>query len=67
MSDLSGSRQDLPIIAKLKRILLTRRALVYAGAALAVLLVLAWFDAGEEPLHPIVQHIASPIAEGAGS
>jgi len=32
------------------------------GAAVAVLLLLAWFDGGEEPLHPIVEDLATPGA-----
>ena len=64
MSELSGSKRALPNIAALKAAFLTRRAAIYAGLALLVVLALAWVDAGEEPLRPIVQHIASPLAEG---
>jgi hypothetical protein len=31
-----------------------------AGAATVILLALAWFDGGEEPLHPIAEEIALP-------
>jgi hypothetical protein len=30
------------------------------GVVVAALLALAWFDGGEEPLHPIAQDIALP-------
>jgi len=30
------------------------------GAVIAALLALAWFDGGEEPLHPIAQDVALP-------
>lgn len=36
-----------------------RRGLILAMVMLAVI-VLAWFDGGEEPLHPISQDIAVP-------
>jgi len=36
-------------------------ALALAGLA-AALLALAWFDGGEEPLHPIAQAVAVPGA-----
>ena len=67
MSDLSGAKRALPNIADLKRVAMTRRAAVYAGVALVAVLVLAWIDGGEEPLRPIVQHIASPVANGGAS
>lgn len=31
-----------------------------AGVAALVLVVLAWFDGGEEPLHPIAQDVTLP-------
>jgi hypothetical protein len=37
-----------------------RRRLVMAGVVAAALLALAWFDGGEEPLHPIAQDVALP-------
>lgn len=37
-----------------------RRWLVIAGMMVAVLLALAWFDGGEEPLHPIAEDVALP-------
>lgn len=39
-----------------------RRRLMLGGAAvlLVVLLMLAWFDGGEEPLHPIAEPITLP-------
>ena len=37
-----------------------RRWPLVLGVVVAVLLALAWFDGGEEPLHPIVQDIALP-------
>lgn len=64
MSDLSGAKRALPNTADFKRAFVTRRTAVYAGAALVAVLVLAWIDGGEEPLRPIVQYIASPVAEG---
>ena len=67
MSDLSGAKRALPNFADLKRAATTRRAAVYAGAALVAVMALAWIDAGEEPLRPIVQHIASPVADGDAS
>lgn len=36
------------------------RKAVWAALGLAVLLVLAWFEGGEEPLHPITQDVALP-------
>ena len=35
----------------------SKRWVRYAGAALLVLLVLAWIDGGVEPLHPIEQPV----------
>ena len=37
-----------------------RRRLVIAGVVAAALLMLAWFDGGEEPLHPIAEDVALP-------
>ena len=37
-----------------------RRRIVIAGVVAAVLLALAWFDGGEEPLHPIAEDVALP-------
>ncbi|WP_143704550.1 hypothetical protein [Porphyrobacter sp. TH134] len=37
-----------------------RRWPLIAGVAATVLLVLAWFDGGEEPLHPIAETVALP-------
>jgi hypothetical protein len=37
-----------------------RRWSLALGAVTAVLLALAWFDGGQEPLHPIAQDIAVP-------
>ncbi|WP_211277388.1 hypothetical protein [Erythrobacter donghaensis] len=37
-----------------------RRWLLVALLAAVALLVLAWFDGGEEPLHPIAQDVALP-------
>jgi hypothetical protein len=34
--------------------------MVIAGLVMAALLVLAWFDGGEEPLHPIADEVALP-------
>ena len=31
-----------------------------AGLAVAALLALAWFDGGEEPLHPIAEPVSLP-------
>jgi len=67
MSELSGAKRALPTLADLKRVLMTRRAAIYGGLALAALLAFAWMDAGEEPLRPIVQHIASPIGDRGAS
>jgi len=33
---------------------------VIAGVVAAVLLVLAWFDGGEEPIHPIAEDVVLP-------
>lgn len=37
-----------------------RRWMVIAGLVVAALLALAWFDGGEEPLHPIADDVALP-------
>ena len=37
-----------------------RRWPLAAGVAAAVLAALAWFDGGEEPLHPIAQDVTLP-------
>lgn len=37
-----------------------RRWPLVAGAVLVVVLILAWFDGGEEPVHPIAQPVAVP-------
>jgi hypothetical protein len=37
-----------------------RRRIVIAGVVAAALLALAWFDGGEEPLHPIAEDVALP-------
>ena len=37
-----------------------RRRIVIAVLALVALLALAWFDGGEEPLHPIAEDVALP-------
>ena len=39
---------------------LSRRAPIYAVAAVLLLLVIAYVDGGEEPLRPIVQQIEAP-------
>lgn len=49
-------------VAPLGRSNMQRRWPYYAGAALLAVLVIAWIDGGEEPLHPIVQ----PLALSAG-
>lgn len=36
---------------------LRSRAVFYAGIALVALLGLAYFDGGEEPIHPITQQV----------
>jgi len=43
-----------------------RRTTLLAGLAGLFVIVLAWIDGGEEPLHTIVQPIAVP-GEGGGS
>jgi hypothetical protein len=40
-----------------------RRWLLVVGGGAVVLLALAWFDGGEEPLHPIAQDVAVPEQE----
>lgn len=37
-----------------------RRRIVIAGVVAALLLTLAWFDGGEEPLHPIAEDVMLP-------
>ena len=66
MSDRFGTPRAQSLIADLQRIATKKRTLAYAGGALVAVLVLAWIDAGEEPLHPIVHRIASPVANGGG-
>ncbi|MEP3051368.1 MAG: hypothetical protein ABJP48_00115 [Erythrobacter sp.] len=36
----------------------------YILAVFVVIIGLAWFDGGEEPLHPIVQEIGDPLGNG---
>mgnify|MGYP000253509516 CR=1 FL=1 len=47
-------------IAQPKRAANMRRWPLYAAAAVAGVLVIAWFDGGEEPIRPIVQPLALP-------
>jgi len=44
---------------------LKKRLPFYFGAALLGIVALAYIDAGEEPLHPIVQSVAFPSAGDA--
>ena len=44
-----------------------QRWVKYAGAALLVLLALAWIDGGEEPLHPIKQPVSLSGQSGEGA
>lgn len=37
-----------------------RRWAVLAGVMVTVLLAMAWFDGGEEPLHPIAEAVSLP-------
>jgi hypothetical protein len=37
-----------------------RRWPLLAGAVALALIAIAWFDGGEEPLHPIAQDVALP-------
>lgn len=43
-------------------VLLRRRTWSIAALGIFVLLTLAWFDGGEEPIHPINQEIPVPEA-----
>ena len=43
------------------------RYALYGAGALIVLLVLAYIDGGEEPLHPIVQSVSLPSQSESGS
>jgi len=45
---------------------LARRLSIYVVLAIVGVLALAWFDGGEEPIHPIVQSIALPQGAGEG-
>jgi hypothetical protein len=45
--------------------LANRRWAFFAALAVAGLLALAYFDGGEEPIHPISQQIALPTGSGA--
>ena len=38
----------------------TRHRGLILGAVMMAVIALAWFDGGEEPLHPIVQDVAVP-------
>ncbi len=70
MSNTDGShpsmKRDLPLQTsapeqgRYTRIL--RRVPIYAGLVIAGLVIAAYIDGGEEPLHPIVQEIAIPKA-----
>lgn len=69
-TDLSQPKTDTLVLApgpgRAERLAHHRQRLpLYAGAALALLLVLAWIDGGAEPLHPITQAVDlnSPVAE----
>ena len=44
-----------------------RRYAIYGIGALIVLLVLAYVDGGEEPLHPIVQSVSLPSQSESSS
>ena len=47
-------------IAPPKHAAQARRWPLYAAGAVLAVLVIAWFDGGEEPIRPIVQPIALP-------
>ncbi|BDI60911.1 hypothetical protein [Qipengyuania nanhaisediminis] len=64
MSEQSRTLRASSTIDQGKRAASRRRWAVYAGLACAIVLVLAYIDAGEEPLRPIVHRIALPIGGG---
>ncbi|MEL7189928.1 MAG: hypothetical protein AAGK17_10290 [Pseudomonadota bacterium] len=43
---------------------LRRRLLIYAGLIVLGVVVAAYVDGGEEPLHPIVQEVMLPTENG---
>jgi hypothetical protein len=47
-------------LAPLWRAARQRRWPIYAAGGVMAVLVIAWFDGGEEPLRPIVQPVALP-------
>ncbi|MEM9502184.1 MAG: hypothetical protein AAF941_10125 [Pseudomonadota bacterium] len=65
MSDLRRSIRSQPKLVPLggsvsQHSRLRRRLPYYAGAALIVLLVVAWIDGGEEPIRQITQEVILP-------
>lgn len=65
MSHRTGTPSAQSNPADRARAAMKRRWAIYAALALAGVLVLAYFDGGEEPLRPIVHRIATPAAGGA--
>lgn len=61
----SGTTRAQPIIEKFRESGLRRRLPYYAAITVLVVLVIAYIDGGEEPLHPITHRIATPVTAGA--
>lgn len=62
MSDLRRSIRSKPKIVPLggsisPRSRMRQRLPYYVGAALIALVIVAWIDGGEEPIHPITQEV----------
>lgn len=64
MSDHARMNHSQPK-AQLRASALQRRWPLYIGAFLAAAILIAYFDAGEEPIRPIIQSVELP--QGSGS
>ena len=58
-------REDARGVVPATKGVLARRWPLYAVAGVLGLLVIAYIDGGEEPLHPITQPIALPAAQSS--
>ncbi len=64
MSDEASTPIKQPKLSK-ANFAVRRRWPLYLAIAAAAVLVFAYIDAGEEPIHPIEQKIVFPAASGA--
>lgn len=54
----------LAVSGRPRRPFCTRKTVLWALGAALVVLVVAWVDGGEEPIHAIVQPVVVPPLEG---